>query len=328
MADLETGKADLLAWLLEPEDPSARYLTLTELLGRSADDRDVITAQAAIPGADPARSILEAQFPGSDAMRGGGGYWVRPGTGYSPKYRATVWQVIFLAQLGAPSIEPIRDACKHVLAHSRWPAGQGGGAEGRFVAGQEARTAVNCLNGNLLWALGRFGYADDPDVIEARQATAQVVARYGFTCHYNGGLPCAWGDIKVLRAFLEIPPERRTQEVRAAIKRGVELLLDVPLVEARYPTRGQVSQRWFKLGFPLAYHSDVLEALAVLTQAGQGEHACVQQGIQWLLAKQDQAGRWALEQVPGKMWASFGQVGQPNKWVTLRALKLLEFAGF
>ena len=30
-----------------------------------------------------------------------GGYWVKPGGGYSPKYRANVWQIMLLAELGA-----------------------------------------------------------------------------------------------------------------------------------------------------------------------------------------------------------------------------------
>jgi len=29
------------------------------------------------------------------------GYWVKPGPGYNPKYRSTVWSVIMLSQLGA-----------------------------------------------------------------------------------------------------------------------------------------------------------------------------------------------------------------------------------
>jgi prepilin signal peptidase PulO-like enzyme (type II secretory pathway) len=33
-------------------------------------------------------------------------------------------------------------------------------------------------------------------------------------------------------------------------------------------------------------------------------------------------GRWPLERVPGKMWASIGEIGRPNKWITLRALAL------
>ncbi len=319
-------------WLLELENPSARYLALTELLDYPPDDPDVASARAAIPGADPARAILDAQFAGSG--REPAGYWVKPDLGYSPKYRATVWQIIFLAQLGAPPIEPIRRACEYVLNHSRRTSEETyqltdrrSDRDGRFVAGRGARTAVNCLNGNLLWALRRFGYGDDPRVIEAREATAQAIVKRGFACYYNENLPCAWGDVKALRAFLEVPPGERSAPVEAAIEQGIEFLLSVPLLEATYPTPSRVSNRWFKLGFPLGYRADLLETMTVLAKAGRVGHPHVQAGTEWLLAKQDHAGRWSLEQVPGKMWASFGQVGQPNKWVTLRALTFLKAVG-
>jgi hypothetical protein len=195
------------------------------------------------------------------------------------------------------------------------------------VAGKTAQTAINCLNGNLLWALGRFGYTHDPRLIEAREATAQAIARRGFACYYNAGLPCAWGDVKALRAFLEVQPSARSALVTLAIQRGVEFLLSVPPVEATYPTPGQISEHWFKLGFPLGYHADVLEATTVVTEAGYGDHAYVQASLEWLLAKRDERGRWKLERLPGKMWASFGRIGQPNKWVTLRALRFLKMLG-
>jgi hypothetical protein len=88
-----------------------------------------------------------------------------------------------------------------------------------------------------------------------------------------------------------------------------------------------VSENWFKLGFPLGYRADVLEAMTVLAEAGYGYHETVQAGVEWLLAKRDEEGRWGLEHLPGKMWTSFGRVGQPNKWVTLRALRLLKALG-
>ncbi len=320
-------EADLLAWLLEPENPSARYLTLTELLDRVPSDPDVVAARAAIPGVNPARAILDAQFTGSSTTDKPAGYWIKPDVGYSPKYRATVWQVIFLAQLGAPIVEPICRACDYVLDHSRRLTDRRGNLDGRFVAGKTARTAINCLNGNLLWALRRLGHRDDPRAVEAGEATAQAIVKRGFACHHNGDLPCAWGGIKALRAFLEVPPEDRSAAMATAIEQGIELLLSVPLLEATYPTSSQVSDRWFKLGFPLAYQADVLEAMTILAQAGCGDHSYVQAGIEWLLARRDADGRWTLDQVPGKIWSSFGRLGQPNKWVTLRALHLLKAVG-
>ena len=108
--------ADPLPWLLEPENPSARYLALTGLLDRAADDADVVAARSAIPGWGPARAILNAQWPE--------GYWMRPGTGYSPKHKATVWQVIFLAAMGTPCTTAVEGACAYVLEHSRLPDGR------------------------------------------------------------------------------------------------------------------------------------------------------------------------------------------------------------
>lgn len=315
---------NLLDWLLEEANPSARYLALTEMLERPPDDAEVMTARQAIPGADPARSILDAQFPASTSASGPGGYWVKPDVGYSPKYRATVWQVLFLAQLGAPPVEPVQRACEYVLNHSRRTSDQQGHPDGRFVAGSRPQNAIDCLNGNLLWALGRLGYADDPRAVQAREATAQVILRRGFACHYNGQLPCAWGDVKALRAFLDLPEERRSAAVAGAIQRGIEFLLSAPLLEASYPTPTQASHDWFKLSFPLDYRADLAEAITVLGQAGYGDLPSVRAGVEWLLARQGAAGRWALERVPGKMWASFGRVGQPNKWVTLRALCALK----
>ena len=40
-------------------------------------------------------------------------------------------------------------------------------------------------------------------------------------------------------------------------------------------------------------------------------------------SKRDESGRWILEHTPGSTWAEPGKVGEPNKWVTLRALRAL-----
>ena len=88
-------KADALPWLLEPDaaNPGVRYLALRHLLDRPADDREVQLAQQAVMTSGPVPAILDAQDPA--------GFWVKPGTGYGPKYRGTEWQVIFLGELGA-----------------------------------------------------------------------------------------------------------------------------------------------------------------------------------------------------------------------------------
>ena len=85
--------ADPLPWLLAEDTPAVRTATLQHLLDRPSDDADVAAARKAAIRADPIRSILEAQDPA--------GWWAKPGGGYAPKYTGTVWQLIFLDQLGA-----------------------------------------------------------------------------------------------------------------------------------------------------------------------------------------------------------------------------------
>lgn len=310
--------ADPLPWLLEPENPSARYLALTGLLDRPASDPEVAAARAEIAGWGPVRAILDAQWPE--------GYWMRPGVGYSPKYRATAWQVIFLGALGAPLTAAIERACAYVLDHSRLP-------DGRFSAHKTARGAVACLNGNLSRAMRQLDY-QDPRLEESLKALAGMVLRDGFCCRFNAasprparmrdGLPCAWGAIKALGAFAAVAEGQRSPPVQAAAEAGVEFLLTGDLAKGGYPTASRPSPLWHKFGFPLGYTSDLLEALEVLGRLGVGRDARLTAAVEIVLSKQDEMGRWALEHTPGNTWASFGERGQPNKWVTLRALRALK----
>jgi hypothetical protein len=80
-----------------------------------------------------------------------------------------------------------------------------------------------------------------------------------------------------------------------------------------------------RLGFPSGYVADVLQTLEVLTELGHGGDARLSRAITWLLTKQDGQGRWKNEYAyQGKTWAEIERQGQPSKWVTLRACRLLD----
>jgi hypothetical protein len=310
--------AQPITWLLEPDNPSARYLALTRLLDRPQDDPEVIAARSAIAASWPAQAILAAQWPD--------GYWMRPGLGYSPKYKATVWQLIFLAALGTPRTIALDRACAYVLAHSRMP-------DGRFSAQKTAQGAVLCLNGNLLRALSQLAY-DDPRREESLEALAQMVTRDRFRCRFNAtspkpslmsdGLPCAWGAVKALAAFAEVPRDQRSPAMSEAIQSGISFLLSCDLAAGSYPAAYGPSPLWQQFSFPLGYTSDVLEVLDVLGRLGVREEPRLAEAIALIRAKADARGQWALEHALDNTWAAFGRVGQPNKWVTLRAFGALK----
>ena len=72
---------DPIAWLLEPENPSVRYRTLTEILDRGSSE-EALEAQRAIAASAPVSKLLQAMHPD--------GYWLN-------KYRMRVVLVFFVA---------------------------------------------------------------------------------------------------------------------------------------------------------------------------------------------------------------------------------------
>jgi len=305
-----------LQWLLEPDDVGVRYLALRDLASAGADELTNARKQAHVEGS--IARVLEKMHAE--------GYWEKPGAGYSPKYTGTVWSVILLAQLGASmgSDERIARASSYVLEHTLAPGGQ-------FSVNKAPSWTADCLQGNLCEALLALG-CEDPRLDTAfewmaRSVTGEGVApmqdksapvRYyagkcgpNFACGSNNKLPCAWGAVKVMLAFSRLPEAKRTPLIQRAIKAGVDFLFSKDPARADYPCgyASKPSQNWWKFGFPVFYVTDILqiaEALAIIRE------------------KQDDRGRWLLEyDYTGKTWVDFGAKKQPNKWVTLRALRVL-----
>jgi hypothetical protein len=105
----------------------------------------------------------------------------------------------------------------------------------------------------------------------------------------------------------------------------VEFLMSHNLGIADYPSRNnRVSPNWFKFGYPLSYTSDILEALEVLAKLGRLRDPRLADAIQFMPSKQDNDGRWKLEYtLNGRMWTDIERKGEPSKWITLRAMRIL-----
>jgi hypothetical protein len=327
--ELPRLQGDPLPWLLDPATPAVRAAALQRLLDRPSDDPEVVASRRAAMGCDPIAGILAAQDPG--------GWWVKPGPGYGPKYRGTVWSLLFLDQLGAdPEDERIERACEYLLTWTSTATG-GFGCSGSHLERQPPpSTVLHCLNGNLLRALIGFGYLDDERVQAAIAWAAAAITgdegfrAYrsgtcgpGFACAANDRQPCAWGALKELRGLARIPAERREASVVAALEQGAAFLLSRDPAVADYPM-GYGNERpngsWFKLGFPSAYVSDVLQTLEVLLELGHGADPRLDHVVELVTSQQDAEGRWRNRYAYNrKTLVDIEVQGQPSKWVTLRA---------
>jgi hypothetical protein len=323
-------KGDPLPWLLADEPPGVRYLALRDVLDLPQDDPELVAARRAAHSAGPIAAILD----GMDKE----GFWSKPGAGYNPEYRSTVWSIVLLAQLGASTAEDprIAQACAYLLDH-------GLAAGGQFSTNGAPSGTVDCLQGNLCWALPELG-CDDPRLASAFEWMARSVTGEGiasnedrqaplryyagkcgplFACGANDRRSCAWGGAKVLLALSKWPLERRTPVIERALQQGVDFFLGVDPATAAYPSgySDKPSSNWWKFGFPVFYVTDLLQVVEVLARLGRGADPRLANALRLILEKQDAQGRWNLEyDYTGKTWVDFGAKKQPNPWVTLRAL--------
>ncbi len=324
---------DPLPWLLEATHPAVRASTLRRLLGCRKDDTEVQIVLSQAMEVDPIAGILRAQAEG--------GWWVKPGPGYGPKYTGTVWNLTFLDQLGAdPANEQIQRACRYVLTWS--PTAIGGfGASGTHIERTPPpSSAVHCLNGNLVRALIRFGHLDHPTVRAATDWAARTilgedVERWyasgtsgpGFACAANEGLPCAWGAIKEMLALAAVPRVTRTEREQRAVEAGVEFLFSRDPSVADYPMgygNTKPNSSWFKPGFPSGYVTDVLQNMEALAEVEVAADPRLDHAYEWLVSLADARGRWKNQYAyTGKTTVPIEKQGDPSKWVTLRACTVL-----
>jgi len=130
-------------------------------------------------------------------------------------------------------------------------------------------------------------------------------------------------------AFGSWPAERRTPLIERAIQQGVEFLLGTDPAQANYPAgwAAKPSGNWWKFGFPVFYVTDLLQVAEALIRLGYGSDPRLAGVLALVRDKQDAQGRWPLEyDYSGKTWVDWGPKKQPNKWVTLRARRVLQQA--
>jgi hypothetical protein len=131
-------------------------------------------------------------------------------------------------------------------------------------------------------------------------------------------------------AFSKLPAENRTPLINRAINAGINFLFSKDPLAADYPCgyASKPSGNWWKFGFPVFYITDLLQNIEAMVGLGYGQDPRLKKSLDFIRGKRDSQGRWALEyDYTGKTWVDFGPKKMPNKWVTLRALKVLKSTG-
>lgn len=312
----------VLDWLLEADQPSVRYFTLVDLVGRSTNDPEVRRTRSRIARVGWAANLLRRQQRK--------GYWesrepttLRGWTRFLqfPQFRSTMWPALVLSDLGLTADDPrVRRTAELLFDYKL-----------RLSSPFNFYTEEVCAVGNLARMLTRFGYGEDRRV---QKLFAWLVEDQ----RENGGWNCAPGEPgtldcwEALDAFSTVPEPQRPPRMRTAIERGVEFYLKRGLFR-----EGPRYAPWFRFHYPVHYFYDVLVGLDVVTRFGHADDRRLRPALRILTDKRRADGTWAIDRVhpdvggrlrkeyqgAGLTSWSLEPPGRPSKWITLTALRVL-----
>jgi len=294
---------DTIDWLLDA-DPAISWQAMRDLTDASP------TAIAAERARVPREGIGEAIL----ACQGSDGSWHRAN---APLWLPTLYTLLFLRSTGVDRADPsVESAVARLEAGYRWDKEFG---EKPFFEGE----VEPCINGGTL-ALG--AYFGHPAESLARRLVGEQLDDGGWNCEAPKSVRSSFHTtICVLEGLLEY--ERAVgaaPEVASARRRGEEYLLERALFRRR--STGEVANPAFlKFAFPPRYHYDVLRALDYLRDAGVQPDTRVGDACEVVEGRRQADGRWLLDGAYDEALAlPFGElVGQPSRWNTLRALRVL-----
>jgi hypothetical protein len=334
-----------VGWLLEESNPSVRYFTMLNILGKKKGDPEVTAAREVIPQSKIVRRILLKQHPE--------GYWEKPDSPYLPKYKSSYWTIMILGQLGmdktservaaacefifqfqqkdgAFSSESIRSASRE-YEYRRQRGRRAPPPREEFVSSLILESQLSCLTGNMTAALIRMGYDEDARVKKALEWLGRVQNRDGgwlcpyWKAHVRDRHGCFMGTICALEALSEVPKQNLTNGLKETISKGAEFLLVHRLFKADHHDYRTINQTWLQLSFPWFAGYSILRGLDVLTKLGYVKDDRLGDAVEALLQKRQSNGAWILENSPqGRMQTNIEAKGKPSKWITLIALRVLK----
>jgi hypothetical protein len=315
--------SSVIRWLLD-SDPAIRWQVMRDLTGAPAEEVAAERAKVATEGWG-ARLL---------ALQGEDGSWA--GAAWNQGWDSTMHVLTLLREMGLdPASDQARRAVGLVRDRVHWRGWdwdgtwRGADFEGTpFFAGE----VEPCINGQVAASGAYFGQ-DVQRIVD--RLLGEQLPDGGWNCDApNDSTRSSFNTtICVLEALLEYELAGNTSaEVTAARLRGQDYLLERRLF--RRLLTGEVIERdrksdtaWTRFAFPTWWHYDVLRGLEYLRRAGATPDERVAEAIELVESKRDKAGRWPLEtQYPGTMAVEIDAgAGQPSRWNTLRASRVLDW---
>jgi hypothetical protein len=297
---------NVMRWLLD-SDPSIRWQVMRDLT--DAPGEAVAAERSRVASEGWGARLLGLQTPDGD--------W---GDDQEHGWMTTNDALALLKELGAdPAAEQVRKAIGLVRDRITWWQ-----LDGRPFFDGETEA---CINGRILAAGAYFGEASDR---LADRLLSEQLEDGGWNCEAPPSKRSSFhSTICVLEGLREYETAQGARAVVTDARvRGEDYLLQRRMF--RSLSSGEVIDgHWTRFSFPTIWHYDVLRGLDYLRSAGARPDERVAEAVELVEKRRDESGRWPLDglhsdrvRFPFDMET---EIGQPSRWNTLRALRVLDW---
>lgn len=299
----------LLQWLLEG-DVAIQYQIQRDLLD---DGQPGLRERIASEGWGA--RFLRARQPQ--------GHWGRGF--YQPKWISTHYTLLDLRNLCIPPDNPlIRESIAQILVKHT-------SADGGINPAKTIPNSDVCVSGMFLNYASYFRMPQP-----GLQPVVDFLVRVhmpdgGFNCQSNQPAGAVHSSVHSTLSVLEGIAEYlvngfsyRAPELESIAAQGREFLLQHRLFRS-HRTGEVIQARFLMLSYPSRWFYDILRALDYFRSVGAPYDPRLQDALDILLQKRRAAGRWPLQaKHAGQVHFDMEQPGQPSRWNTLRALRVLK----
>ena len=305
------NRDEIISWLLEG-DISIQYQTHRDLLN---EDKPEL------------RERIEKEGWGAHflSLQGPDGHW---GIGfYQPKWISTHYTLLDLKNLAISREQKQIKRAVYIIAKEN-KAEDGGINPGKTITKSDV-----CINGMFMNYACYFEVPDSDLHTIVDFILDQQMSDGGFNCRSNrsgavhSSLHTTLSILEGIHQYNTNGYKYRLADLMKARDESVEFILEHKLFRSSH-TGHIIDKRFLMLSYPSRWKYDILRALDYFQLAGIPYNSRMQDAIDVLLSKQKIDGTWPLQAKHlGQTHFDMEKTGQPSRWNTLRALRVLKHFG-